>query len=156
LGDVTTPESHPIARLELWREAGRRGTTCRPHAQIEQLILCKGTGDAMYARIIQFTAKPGQGVNLLQDMRDRDLPMLKQQSGFIDFVVLSSETEPNQFVGISIWKSKEDAMKAIAGQGQQVLQSIRPLLQRDPILETFNVETSTIHNVGITRAASST
>ena len=40
---------------------------------------------------------------------------------------MNSGTQPNQFVGISIWKSKEDANKFLAGQGQQLLQAIKPL-----------------------------
>jgi hypothetical protein len=77
-------------------------------------------------------------------------------AGFIDTLGLNSDTDPNQFVGITLWKSKEDAEKALASQqGQQFLQSLKPLLQGEPIFRTFNVETSTMHNLGITRAATS-
>jgi len=110
----------------------------------------------MYARIAQLTAKSGQVSNLDQAVRDRLLPMLKQQPGFIDALGLHSDTESNQFVGITIWKSKEDAEKSLASQpGQQFRESIRPLLESDPVFRTFDLEISTVHNVGISRAASS-
>jgi quinol monooxygenase YgiN len=110
----------------------------------------------MYARMIQFTAKPGQGKDLSKVMQERGLPTLKQLPGFIDALGLNSDTESNQFVGLTIWKSKEDADRALAGQGQQLLESIRPLLAGEPSIRTFNVETSTMHQVGVGRAASST
>ena len=102
----------------------------------------------MYARMIQFTAKPGQGKDLSKVMQERGLPTLKQLPGFIDALGLNSDTESNQFVGLTIWKSKEDADRALAGQGQQLLESIRPLLAGEPSIRTFNVETSTMHQVG--------
>jgi len=108
----------------------------------------------MFARIAEVTAKPGQASNVSQAARERLIPMLKQQPGFIDTLGLNSDTDPNQLVGITLWKSKEDAEKALASeQAQQFLQSIRPLLQGELVFRTFNVETSTMHNIGITRAA---
>jgi|SRR6516225_11999056 quinol monooxygenase YgiN len=111
----------------------------------------------MFARIAQLTAKPGQASNLSQAARDHLIPMLKQQPGFIDTLGLNSDTDPNQLVGVTLWKSKEDAERALASQqGQQFLQSIRPLIQGEPVFRTFTVETSTMHNIGIARAASTT
>jgi quinol monooxygenase YgiN len=110
----------------------------------------------MYARMIQFTAKPGQEKDLSKVMQERGLPTLKQQPGFIEALGLSSDTESNQFVGITIWNSKEDADKSLASQGQQLLQSIRPLLAGEPSIRTFNVEVATMHSVGVARAATST
>ncbi len=109
----------------------------------------------MFARLTQITAKPGQASNVSQAARDL-IPILKQRPGFIDILSLNSDTDPNQLVGITLWKSKEDAEKALASQqGQQFFQSLKPLLEGEPIFRTFNVETSTMHNLGITRAATS-
>jgi quinol monooxygenase YgiN len=109
----------------------------------------------MYARMIQVTAKPGQVKRCIDALVDRGLPVLKQQSGFVDALALTSETERDTFVGVTIWKSKEDAEKYVNGQGRQVLESIRPLIQKEPVFSGFNLEASTMHNVGIARAASS-
>jgi quinol monooxygenase YgiN len=110
----------------------------------------------MFARVAEVTAKPGQASNVSQATRERLIPMLKQQPGFIDTLGLNSDTDSNHFVGITLWKSKEEAEKALASpQGQQFLQFIKPLLQSEPVFRTFNVETSTMHNLGITRSATS-
>jgi quinol monooxygenase YgiN len=109
----------------------------------------------MHARMIQLTAKPGQLKECIKALVDRGLPLLKQQSGFVDAVALTSETERDQLVGLTIWKSKEDAEKYANGtQGRQVLESLRPLLQHEPTIRTFNLEASTVHNIGIGRGAS--
>ena len=106
--------------------------------------------------LVQITAKSGQGPNLSQHIRDRTINVLKQQPGFIDMVVLKSDGDPNQFVGISLWKNKEEAEKFLASQQwQRLLQEFRPLVQGDPIIRTFNVDASTMHNVGIARPATS-
>jgi quinol monooxygenase YgiN len=110
----------------------------------------------MYARMVQQTAKPGQVRELNRVQQERVLPILRQQAGFVDAIALVSDAEKDQFVGISIWKSKEDADKFAAGQAPQILQLLKPLLQSDPIVRSFNVEGSTSHNIGIGRAASST
>ena len=109
----------------------------------------------MYARMIQVTAKPGQLRECVSAFVDRGLPILKQQQGFVDAFALTSDTERDKFVGLSIWKSKEDAEKYVNGQGRQVMESIRPLLQQEPTFGSFNLEASTTHNIGIARAASS-
>jgi quinol monooxygenase YgiN len=130
-----------------------RGQVKRTMPKPEQIRKCS-EGGHMFARIVQITAKPGQGPNLSQHTRDRTINVLKQQPGFIDMLVVKSDTDPNQFVGISLWKSKEEAEKFLASQQwQQLLQEFRPLVQGEPIIRTFNVDASTMHNVGITRAA---
>jgi quinol monooxygenase YgiN len=109
----------------------------------------------MYARVVQLTAKSGQGKELSKIMKERTLPMLKQQPGFVDALGLSSDTEPNQFIGISIWKRKEDADKYGSGQARLVLESIKPLLDAEPTFRTFNVEASATLGGGVGLAASS-
>jgi quinol monooxygenase YgiN len=103
--------------------------------------------------MIQATTKPGQLKELVKTMVDRSLPTLKQQPGFVDSVALTSDTDRDLFVGITIWKNKEDAERYANGQARQILDSIKPLLQHEPTFQTFNLEASTIHNVGIGRAA---
>jgi quinol monooxygenase YgiN len=102
----------------------------------------------------QVIAKSGQNTEF-KAMMERALSLLKQQPGCVDVVALNSENEPNEFVGISFWRSKEDADKYIAGSAQQILQAMKPLLQSEPSIRSFNVEVSTAHNLAISRAATS-
>jgi quinol monooxygenase YgiN len=109
----------------------------------------------MHARMIQVTTKPGQVKDLLKIMIDRGVPLLKQQWGFIDAVALTSDTQLDEFVGVSIWKSREDAEKYANGPGRQFLETLKPMLIQEPSFRSFNVDASTFHKVGIARAASS-
>jgi heme-degrading monooxygenase HmoA len=104
--------------------------------------------------MILLTTKPGQAKDCTNALVEQGLPLLKQQPGFIDAVALASDTERDQVVCITIWRNKEDAEKYANGQGRQVLESIRPLLQEEPTLRSFNLQASTMHNIGIGRAAS--
>jgi quinol monooxygenase YgiN len=97
----------------------------------------------MYARMIQLTAKQGRGKELTKTMSERSLQVLKQQQGFVDAISLVPETDQDQFVGISIWNSKADADKFAQGQSQQLLESYKPLLQGEPIIRSFQVESAT-------------
>jgi len=108
----------------------------------------------MHARMFLVTAKPGQVKECVKIMVERGLPLLKQQPGFIDAVALTSDTERDRFVGVTIWRSKEDAEKYANGQGRLVLDSIENVAQDEPIVHTFNLEASTVHNLGLSRAAS--
>ena len=110
----------------------------------------------MIARMVQVTTKPGQLQEFVKTMAERNLPILKQQPGFVDAVLLTSDTQPDQLVGIAIWKSKKDAEKYANGQGRQVLEAMRPLLQETPTIRTFTLAAATAYNIGIGHAASST
>jgi quinol monooxygenase YgiN len=110
--------------------------------------------DTMFARMIQLTAKSGRGEELNQTMGDRALSILRQQPGLVDAIALVSENDPDQFVGLSIWKSKADADKFQQGQSQQLLETFKPLLQGEPKFHSFNVASSTIQEASSARAAS--
>ena len=76
----------------------------------------------MFAGMIQLAAKQGRGKELTKLMMERSLPVLKQQPGFVEAIVLTPENEQDQVVGISIWNSKADADRFAQGQSQQLLE----------------------------------
>ena len=107
----------------------------------------------MIARIIQVTTKPGKLEEFVKTMAERSLPIVKQQPGFVEAMVLTSETQREELIGIAIWKSKKDAEKYASGPGREALEAMRPLLQQVPTIRTFNLVASTAHEVGIGTAA---
>jgi quinol monooxygenase YgiN len=108
----------------------------------------------MFARMTQVTAKSSQSPEFRSTL-ERAMSTLRQQPGCVDVVALNSEDRPNEFVGISFWKSKEDAEKYMAGSAPQILQAIKAVTQGDPVIRSFNVEISTAHGLGIGRSAAS-
>lgn len=109
----------------------------------------------MVARLVQVTTKPGQLQEFVKAMAERNLPILKQQPGFVDVVVLTADTQRDQLIGIAIWRTKEDAERYAEGQGRQVLEAMRPLLLKMPTIRTFVLAASTAYDLGIGQAASS-
>jgi len=109
----------------------------------------------MIARLVQVTTKPGQLQDFIKAMAEHNFVILKQQPGFVDAVVLTSDTQRDQIVSIAIWRSKEDAEKYARGQGRYVLEAMTPLFQKMPTIRTFELAASTAYNIGIAQAVSS-
>jgi len=107
----------------------------------------------MHARMLLIKAKPGQVKELAKALTDRALPILRQQPGFIEALALSAESEADEFVGISIWKTKEAADNYVNGPGRPLLQSFSSYFAQPPDFRMFNVEGSTIQSIAAARAA---
>jgi quinol monooxygenase YgiN len=107
----------------------------------------------MFTRTVEVTSKSGTAKELLNTINDKVLPILKKQAGFVDETLLLSDTEPNRVLAISFWNSKEDAERYRQEQYPAIHQMIRPLLDGEPVVRTFNVDTSTTHKITATKAA---
>ena len=62
----------------------------------------------MFTRIVELTAKNGKQRELTRVVDDKVVPILKKQTGFVDEIVLNSDTEPERVVSVSFWKRRED------------------------------------------------
>ena len=107
----------------------------------------------MYTRTVEVTTKSGKGRDLAALINDKVLPILKKQSGFADETLLVSDTHPNHLLAISFWNTKEDAEHYHREQYPVVQQMIRPLLDAEPVVRTFNVDSSTTHKISAEKAA---
>ena len=81
------------------------------------------------------------------------LPILKKQAGFVDETLLVSDTEPNQILALSFWDSKEDAERYQREQYPAIHEMVRHLLEAEPVIRTFNVDSSTTHRIAPGKAA---
>ena len=52
----------------------------------------------MFTRVVEVSTKPGKSHELANTINEKVLPILRQQAGFIDETVLTSETEPNRVI----------------------------------------------------------
>ena len=102
----------------------------------------------MFTRTVEVTTKPGKAKELSNTINDKVLPILKKQVGFVDETVLVSDTEPNRGLAISFWNTKEDAERYHKEQYPAIHEMIRPLLDAEPVVRTFNVDSSTTHKIG--------
>lgn len=64
----------------------------------------------MYVGTTMFTMPPGKRPEMEQ-LADRMLPMMKQMSGYVSIMFVVDE-ETNEYGGIALWETKEDAETA--------------------------------------------
>ena len=107
----------------------------------------------MYTRVVELTIKRGKTGELANTIYDKALPILKKQAGFVDETVLSSDAEPNRFLSLSFWNTREDAERYQNEQYPAIQQMIRQLLETEPVIRTFNVDSSTTHRIAAGKAA---
>ena len=107
----------------------------------------------MYTRIVEITSKSGKARELCNAIEEKALPILKKQTGFVDETVLVSDAEPNQVLGLSLWNSKEDAERYHREQYPQVHDTLKHLLEGEPIIRTFDVQSSTTDWITARKAA---
>jgi heme-degrading monooxygenase HmoA len=101
----------------------------------------------MFTRFVEVTAKPGKSQHVANAINEKVLPILRQQAGFLDITVLTSEMEPNRVLSLSFWNTKEDAERYQRQQYGKVTEILSSLMESAPTVRTFNVHTSTTHKI---------
>ena len=107
----------------------------------------------MFTRVVELTSKSGKSKELANTINEKAVPILKKQRGFVDETVLLSDTEPTRVLGLSFWNSKEDADQYHREQYPKIHEMLRPLLETEPTIRTFEVHTSTTHRIAAGKAA---
>jgi heme-degrading monooxygenase HmoA len=107
----------------------------------------------MYTRVVELTSKSGKARELSTTINDKILPILKKQAGFVDETVLASDTEPTRVLALSFWNTREDAERYQREQYPAIHEMMRHLLEAEPVVRTFNVDSSTTHRITAGKAA---
>src|SRR5260370_3494371 len=107
----------------------------------------------MFPRVVELTSKSGKAKELSKTSTEKVLPIMKKQTGFVDETVLVSDTESTRILGLSFWNSKEDADRCHREQFPKIQEMLKPLLETEPVVRTFDVHTSTTHRIASGKAA---
>ena len=107
----------------------------------------------MFTRVVEITCKSGKAKELSSTSNEKVLPILKKQTGFVDEAVLVSDTESTRILGLSFWNSKDDAERYHREQYPKIQEMLKPLLETEPVIRTFDVHTSTTHRIAPGKAA---
>ena len=107
----------------------------------------------MFTRVVEITTKVGKLHDVANTIHEKILPILRQQPGFLDETVLTSDMESNRVLGISFWKTKEDAERYSQEQYPKIDEMLSNLTETAPVIRTFNVHTSTPHKIAAGKAA---
>jgi heme-degrading monooxygenase HmoA len=107
----------------------------------------------MFTRVVELISKSGKAKELSNTINEKVVPILKKQSGFVDETVLVSDTESTRILGLSFWNSKEDAERYHREQFPKIQEMLKPMLETEPVVRTFDVHTSTTHRIAAGKAA---
>jgi quinol monooxygenase YgiN len=107
----------------------------------------------MFTRTVELTTKSGKARELANTINDMVLPILKKQAGFVDEILLVSDAEPNRILALSFWNTKEDAERYHREQYPAIQEMVRHLLEAEPVIRTFHVDSSTTHKIAAGKAA---
>jgi heme-degrading monooxygenase HmoA len=107
----------------------------------------------MFTRVVEITTKAGKSHDLANIINEKILPILRQQPGFLDETVLTSDMESNRVLALSFWKTKEDAERYNKEHFSKINDMISHLVETTPVVRTFNVHTSTPHKIAAGKAA---
>ena len=107
----------------------------------------------MYTRVVAVMTKPGKVRELSKTINDKVLPILEGQPGFVDEILLVSDTEPDQILALSFWQSQQDAERYTHEQYPRINELISHLVESPPVSRTFNVDIFTSHKITRGKAA---
>jgi quinol monooxygenase YgiN len=107
----------------------------------------------MFTRVVELVSESGKAKELANTIHEKAVPILKKQGGFVDETVLVSDTQPNRVLALSFWNSKKDAERYHQEQYPKIHEMLKPLLETEPVIQTFDVHTSTTHRIVAGKAA---
>ena len=107
----------------------------------------------MFTRVLEFNAKRGKAKEVTNALNNKLMPILRNQFGFVDAIVLTSTRQPDRLLGLSFWNTREDAERYNREQYPKVNEILRPMLDAAPTVQTFNVDIFTTHKIAAGKAA---
>ena len=107
----------------------------------------------MFGRVVAVKTKEGKARQRAKTIQEQVLPILQRQPGFVDEIVLISDTDPDQVLALSFWESQDDAARYTHEQYPRINELISHLVSSAPVSRTFNVDAFSSHNVRAGKAA---
>jgi heme-degrading monooxygenase HmoA len=107
----------------------------------------------MFTRAVEIKTKPGKAKELCSTIHERVLSMLKGQPGFVDEIVLISDSDAERVLALSFWKTKEDAERHSHEHYSKISEMIQHEVHSSPRVHMYTVETSTAHKIAKGRGA---
>jgi|SRR5450755_497531 hypothetical protein len=102
----------------------------------------------MFARNVSIHLKSNMLYEYNRAFENDVLPLLRKQKGFQDEITLSNPGSLD-VVAISLWESKANADAYNTNTYPEVLRTVARMMDGTPKVQTFEVVTSTSHNVAV-------
>jgi heme-degrading monooxygenase HmoA len=101
----------------------------------------------MFTRIVECHVKPERKQEFENKLRNEVLPILEKQPGFVDLITLQPEDGGERQISLSFWNNKQDAERYQREQYSRIVDTIKPLLKREPQVQTYTVAHSSAHSI---------
>jgi heme-degrading monooxygenase HmoA len=101
----------------------------------------------MFTRIVECHVKPERKEDFENKLHNEVLPILQKQPGFVDLITLQPEDGGERQLTLSFWNNKQDAERYQREQYSRIVDTIKPLLKRDPQVQAYKVVHSTAHSI---------
>lgn len=98
---------------------------------------------SQFTRNVQFAIQPGKSQEFTNMMEKDILPIMKKQDGFRGELALVND---NRGVGISCWDSEQHAETYRTNTYPKVLETLKPVIQGTPSVETYHVASNTFRS----------
>jgi hypothetical protein len=96
----------------------------------------------MFARIVEFIPKLEKKEESVKVIRNEVLPILKQQTGFMELLPFFPETETEKVIAITLWTEKRNAERYERKVFPKVEEILEPYLTTPITFKAYNLETT--------------
>ena len=100
----------------------------------------------MFARKVAARVKPNSLAKFINLVESEILPWLRKQKGFLDLIVLTAP-DGEEVATVSFWDRPENEDVYNSSGYPEVLNALGKLLDGTPYVKTFDVASSTVHNI---------
>ncbi len=107
----------------------------------------------MYLLLIEGSVKPGKKNDFINAWKTEILPNLKKQHGFVDEILNFGTTDPERAVGLSFWKTQEDAERYHREVMPRLTNNLQQVITGPPTVRPFSVEASETFRIAAGKAA---
>jgi hypothetical protein len=107
----------------------------------------------MHTFVIEGHVKPGKKSEFVTNWSREILPTLKKQPGFVDEILLFGTAEPELGIGLSFFKTREDAERYHREVFPRLVNTVQHLMTGPPMVRPFNVEASETFRIAAKAAA---
>ena len=106
----------------------------------------------MFGRQVSINLTPHSSADFTRIINNEIIPLLNKQKGFREATTLVSQ-ERSKAIATSFWSTKEDAETYGRTAYHEVLKALTSVLEGTPTIETFELATSTAHNLATAQIA---
>lgn len=96
----------------------------------------------MFVRLTYNKVLPEQASLLRRIYNEEVIPAVRRHKGLIHIMLLEPTQKGDDFISVTEWESQKDAEEyERSGVYEQLIEKIRGLTTKEPVLKTYSVET---------------